>query len=365
MEMKSKITQLVLALALALTAGLASAAGASAQPLAASPGAAASHAAKFTPAQLAEMQLRVGLANTIVKNVGADAAAKGLDGSWRLGLLNSLFAVPSASLSSIAASATTVDQAHALSNAALSNAHSTGSLAKSLGSATDSLVYTPMTPCRFIDTRNVGGAITTPRDFDTEFFGGSYGGASSCTLPFIGEPAFVANVTVVVPNGPAGFLGIRPFGNTDVTSFINWETGGTTGLANAGVITTAFNGTSHYAFNVFQGGGNAPQFILDYQGYFSPAIKPVEQLDCYSSGPGPVTITANSNTFWYVVACSAGYQLVGLDCYNNGHNGIYSGGQGYTSGSATGDGFCQWINVNSSAQIVRQNGICCRVPAGF
>jgi hypothetical protein len=363
MKMKSKMTQLALSLALALAAGSATAAG-SAQPLTpgpGGPGAAAGHAAKFTPAQLAEMQARVDLANTIVKNVEADAAAKGATDTWRMGLLSSLYNAPSASLRNIAASARTLDQAHALANTAVTQAQGAASMAKSLGSAADSLVYTPKTPCRFIDTRNVGGPITsTPRGFDTELTSG-YGGTSGCTLPGNGEPGFVANVTIVVPAGSPGFIGIRPLGATAVTSFINWESTGTTGLANAGVVTTAQQATGHWWFEVYEGGGNSPQFILDYFGYFSPA--PVTALDCYQAGPGATLIGTGTN-YYSANACGATYTVTALDCYNSNIGAVYSGGSGVISSDPGpgNQGFCSWTNLTGASQTVRVNATCCRVP---
>jgi hypothetical protein len=357
MKMKSKLTQLALSLALALAAGSATAAADSAQPLGAGPDAAPSHAAKFTPAQLAEIQARVDLANTIVKNVEADAAAKGATDTWRMGLLSSLYNTPSASLHNIAASATTVDQAHALASTARAQAQqSSGSQAKDLlGGSASGLVYTPKTPCRFIDTRNVGGAITsTPRLFDTEFFNGEYGGTVGCTLPSIGQPGFVANVTIVVPPGPAGFIGIRPRGNTVVTSFINWESTGTTGLANAGVITTALV-SGNYWFEVFEGGGNSPQFILDYFGYFSVAQESALALDCIDTASATHSVAAGQTTFFDTPACPSGYTAVSAYCFA-GTSTVQSDGQGWF--------FCAWTNFGGSAQNITEQSHCCRTP-GF
>jgi hypothetical protein len=358
MKMKSKLTQLALSLTLALAAGSATAAGNDlAHPLAAGPGVAATQAAKFTPAQLAEMQARVDLANTIVKNVAADAVGKDAPESWRVGLLSSLYNAPSASLRNIAASATTLDQAHALAATAVTQAHTAASQAKALGSTTSDLTYVPKTPCRFIDTRVVGGAITTPRDFDTFNFGPTYGGAAGCTLPGSGELAFMANVTIVVPAGSPGYIGIRPYGNTTVTSFINWEASGTTGLANAGVVTTAINGSSHYAFNIFEGGGNSPQVILDYFGYFQPATPTALTL---TTGTGDTfSVPANFSAYHYTTAtCPSGYTAVSTYCWNQDNTNIYSTGHGLNGGA-----WCGWKNVSSTtAYNVSQNVFCAQVP---
>jgi hypothetical protein len=347
-----KLFQLALSLSLALTG---SAFAAEAHTMLPANDSTEKSAAKFTPGQLAEMQARVDLANTIVKNVEADATAKGAADSWRIGLLSSLYNAPSASLRNIAASATTLDQAHALASTAVTQAQGAATLAKNLGSSIDNLVYTPKAPCRFIDTRNVGGPITTPRNFDTWDIGSTYGGDPTCTLPSIGEPGFVANVTIVVPAGNPGFIGIRPFGNTAVTSFINWEASGTTGLANAGVVTTALNGLSHYAFNVFAGGGNSPQFILDYIGYFSGAA--AVALDCVNV-IGDVTVPGFSSSYYSPpVGCSSGYSPVSAYCWNHNNSNVYVGASGINPTA-----FCGWINNSASSAIVSQGTTCCRVP---
>jgi hypothetical protein len=307
-------------------------------------------APKFTADQLAEMQARAQLATTIANNVEADAVGKGASATWRIDLMSALYSTPSASLRAIAANARTLDQAHAANSVA-----NTAS-PKSLGSPTDSLVFTPTTPCRFVDTRTVGGPITTPRDFDTFQSGPTYGGASGCTLPGTGEPAFAANVTIIVPAGIAGFLGIRPFGNTAVTSFINWPAeGATDGLANAGIVATGINSAnSHYEFEVFRGGGNSPQFVLDYFGYFSAASQAATALDCVEQPQVQSTINAGQSTFIYTPACSTGYTQIESYCYT-------ADAATYLTGS--GPGFCAWHNTGGSASTVSEEERCCRVPA--
>jgi hypothetical protein len=131
----------------------------------------------LSAAQLAEAQARVNLANQIVQNVTADALANGATDSWRLSLLTNLYNTPSSALQNIRGSANTLGKvqemaatarAQAAANAApaaggASAASGAGptSSTDGLGSTTDSLVFTPMTPCRFIDTRNIGTPIGT------------------------------------------------------------------------------------------------------------------------------------------------------------------------------------------------------------
>jgi hypothetical protein len=75
--------------------------------------------APFSDDQIAEIHARSDLANTIVKIVEADALAQGATESWRMNLLNMLYAVPSDALRNIAASAKTRDQALSMAAAAI------------------------------------------------------------------------------------------------------------------------------------------------------------------------------------------------------------------------------------------------------
>ncbi|MBS0582978.1 MAG: hypothetical protein JSS42_07735 [Proteobacteria bacterium] len=356
---------------MAIATGLcASTAAFSAPVTAGSPNAAPQSAkARLSSAQLAEVQARISLGNQIVQNVSADAQAKGASDSWRVGLLDSLYNTPSSALRNISASATTLNQAHAqaaqaqLQAAASRTASAAGGGASAnavvpdlLGSAGDSLVFNPKTPCRFIDTRNVGGAIgTTARAFDTFFFGSTYGGDSACTLPGAGEPAIAANVTIVAPDVAAGYIAIRPTGSTALTSWMNWINLGAGALANAGVVATALNGSSHYAFEILTGGGNV-QVILDYFGYFSAS--PATALTLTNGTYETVSLAIGYNTFHYTTAvCPANTTPVSAYCYNNGNTDVYLTGSGINGGA-----WCGWHNLQGVAVNVTQNVFCAQVP---
>jgi hypothetical protein len=202
--------------------------------------AASSGKGSLNSAQQAEIQSRIDLANAIAQNVSEDARSKGANESWRMALLSDLYKLPSESLRNIANSATSLKEVRALtSNATGRNTTTNNATPKSLGSATDSLVFTPITPCRFIDTRNGGSPISgSPTTYNVANTGATYGGAVGCAVPST-APALAANVTVVVGSGLAGYLVLRPTGSTQLTSFINWPTGGTPGLANAGIVSLA------------------------------------------------------------------------------------------------------------------------------
>ncbi|MFT3791940.1 MAG: hypothetical protein QM741_12895 [Rudaea sp.] len=375
--MKFRRSQLVLALA----AGLCLSAGALAQNTTASapvtsgsarPASASKY--KLNAAQLAEAQARVQLANTIAQNVAADAKAKSLGDDWRTNLLGTLYNTPSSALSGMSTSISTLDQALSQANAAqqqaaaakvsastsaAGHASSAEDTTEALGSSSYDLVFTPMTPCRWIDTRVTGGAIgSTARVYDTYYGGGTYGGSSSCVLPGAGEPAIAVNVTIASPTA-AGFLTVRSYGSTGITSWVNWyQFGANVQAANAGVISTAVNSsTSHYDFEVLTGGGGTAQVILDYFGYFSAA--PATALNCTTGTQQNYSVAANFSGYHFIdTTCPSGYTAVATFCWNENNANIVSNGSGLIAFP-----WCGWRNLSTTtAYEVHENVSCCQVP---
>ena len=80
---------------------------------------------------------------------------------------------------------------------------------KALGDADDDLVYTPVTPCREIDTRIAGGQISanSSRNFKVWVSSGGFtaqgGSATNCNIP-ANPVAVVVNLTTVSPSGRIG-----------------------------------------------------------------------------------------------------------------------------------------------------------------
>ena len=353
-----KLAQRVTSLALALAS---SCVFAGTDPVSSvDPNAASKSPSHLSPTQQTEVRLRAELANTIVQNVAADAQAKGATESWRIDLLSSLYRTSSGALGNIAATATTLDQAHAMAGVTTRRVSAANAMPKALGDSGDSLVFTPMTACRFIDTRNVGGPITSPRDFNSDLFGNQLGGSATCFLPVPGEPAIAANVTVVVPPGVAGFLGVRPAGSTNLTSFVNWSAAGTpTGTANAGIIVTALV-DQEFHFNAFALAGTSPQLIVDIFGYFSTSTEPAKSFDCMSTTTNIQTIPKNTVTTFFAPACPSGYQAIVPYCLTT-DAGVLSEGSGINDNTVGGQAFCSWSNFNSTASgNILNAALCCR-----
>src|SRR5438874_2049440 len=83
--------------------------------------------------------------------------------------------------------------------------------AKALGDGGDDLMYTPVTPCREVDTRIVGGQIgaNSSRAFKVWVSSGGFtaqgGSATNCNIP-ANPVAVVVNLTAVSPSGAGNFI---------------------------------------------------------------------------------------------------------------------------------------------------------------
>jgi hypothetical protein len=130
-------------------------------------------------------------------------------------------------------------------------------------SADGPLQFFTITPCRLVDTRNVGGgqpplAHDTTRDFTVQGVCGVPASARAVSL----------NVTVVQPSSGVGYLTIFPAGVTRPTaSTINWD-GGESAVANGAILGLSASGQlSIYTF-FNNGAGNSTDLVLDVNGYF-------------------------------------------------------------------------------------------------
>lgn len=355
--------------ALVVSACLYLAPSAHAAPLA-SGDSSASMKSRLSEVQLAEVRTRSELANEILRNVSDDAQSRGLDESWRTNLLSVLYNTPSGALRDIAGAAKTLAQAQSQAVEARSRTAAVPSgrdslgaaiaVGNGLGSSIDDFVFTPMAPCRFIDTRFVGGPIgTTPRSFDTSESGPTYGGTTGCKLPGIGEPAIAVNATIASPSVAAGYVSIRPVGSSNVTSWLNWHQIGEV-KANAGIITTDANSSFHYAFEVLAGAGST-HFVLDYFGYFTP-VAPIGP-SCTSDVSETITVPVGyQGVISGSKTCRSPAIAVGAHCSNNNNPHVSFGGARFSKIAGSDVSECVWSNQSGVDAPVVQGLRCCEVP---
>lgn len=302
-----------------------------------------------TAAQIARVQERVARAAAAVDRLAGQAAAEGRSQEWRRTMIESILTGPPQALEAASAARSVAE----LEQASASAAALDGTAA--FGSTTEDLVYKPISPCRFIDTRNIGGAINGTRGFDVFLNGASYGGVAGCNptaLFGVGENAFGAlavNVTVVSPGDAPGFLAVKPTAASPTTSLLNWyQSGANVQVANAGLVTLDQSGAADEF--VIQTSGPA-QVIVDIFGAF---IAPnATALDVFTTAETLVNVAAGGTANANAPACPTGYSYVSTQCESSTWQMPFV----FFSG-----GTCSAQNNSASTAVLRASRVCARVP---
>ena len=143
---------------------------------------------------------------------------------------------------------------------------------KALGDTTDDLVYTPVVPCRIVDTRLTGsGAFqpSTQRDwvaFSPGGFAAQGGSATNCGIP-VRPVAVMFNPTLANTVGGPEFVTFWPSGQTrPLAASVNWWGPGAQ-PANAQIVPLCTGGGCTADFSAFSSGQT--QVIIDIVGYFN------------------------------------------------------------------------------------------------
>jgi hypothetical protein len=137
---------------------------------------------------------------------------------------------------------------------------------KALGDASADLTYTPINPCRIVDTRNVGGPLApnVTRNFvgSSANFSTQGGTATNCGMPN-GVRAIAMNVYAVNPTS-LGFIKVWASNATEpAVSTVNYQTG-ITAIATGAIVPV--DGASNNGFSA-----ESPavvDFVADVVGYF-------------------------------------------------------------------------------------------------
>ena len=208
-----------------------------------------------------------------------------------------------------------------------------------LKNAANALFYTPVTPCRIVDTRNTGGMIGaySGRDFHVYGPGSTIsaqgGNAAGCAAP-LGEPqAAHINMVAVDPSGKGNLQAFPKGAGPGAGMTVNYNAIDTN-LANAGSVKTSFNtGTD---ITVYSGVSDA-HTVIDVLGYY------------YSNGDllfAPVTpcrIVDTRNTGGMIGAYS------GRDFHVYGPGGTIAAQGGNAAGCAAPLGEPQAAHINMVA----------------
>jgi hypothetical protein len=226
----------------------------------------------------------------------------------------------------------------------------------------EDLVFTPVDPCRIVDTRNTGaGAIAggTSRGFyawgfpDFSFQGGS---ATDCGgLSQQAPQAIVVNVTVVSP-AALGYATLYPANAAQV------PTAATLIYPSAGAIisnsaTVTLGTIDNDDFRIFS--EKNAQYVVDIVGYYD--FPYAMELDC--SNQAASWVVNGSATFNNTLACEAGFTLTGAGCSTTGFNDASWAVNGlFTNAGGQVEAGCAGTNLTASQITVKGTAQCCRIP---
>ena len=305
----------------------------------------------LTARQRENMQARIALATAIVSRLDREAVAHGLSASWRQAAFERLLPLSQDALQRVSERAVDLD---ALAPA-VSEAANDPNL---LGDTDEDLVYTPIVPCRFIDTRAyAGGPIAGTRGFDLDVAGAAYGGSGTCnpvaTLGASGDAigAIAANLTIAGTAGAPGFLAVKPTAAAPVSSLLNWyEAGAHIQVANAGIFQTA-DGLENFVIQT----SVLSHVIMDIHGAF---IRPEATALQQGILQDFVAVPAGVEGFNASPSCPAGSTLTGGGCFTDVF--LHDTEASYP-GSAT-----SWQCASHNASAIPSNlfayAVCVRIP---
>ena len=225
---------------------------------------------------------------------------------------------------------------------------------KALGDLTQDLVFTPITPCRIVDTRNAGGPIaaTQTRSFNAagqSSYAGQGGNAGNCGLQSEVPTAVALNVTAVVPAG-AGYATVFPYNTTRPNAAsVNYAAGA---IVNNAIIARIPNPAASFDFSIYSFA--ASDYVVDIVGYFAPPR--TTALQCLDTNYVSTTIAAGATGQAAAPACAAGYTSVHLDCESS------SWSMPIVYLTHKGGGLCGARNGGATSATLSAARRCCRVP---
>ena len=218
-------------------------------------------------------------------------------------------------------------------------------------SSTTDLVFTPLTPCRIVDTRVAGGTIPALATRGFKAWGANFtaqgGSTTNCGIPQNTNVAALDLNVVVVGTGADGYITLFPFGVAQPTaSTLNYLAGAV--LANGAAVKVSQASLAN-DWNVYTSA--ATHFVADVTGYYSRPV--ATALECIDVAGPQVTVPASASDFQLVApACTAGYALVGINFAAGGNLLRKDGLRNYL--------FVR--NTVASDQSAVPNAACCRIP---
>ncbi len=242
--------------------------------------------------------------------------------------------------------------ARASSKAASNGGRVAAAADKALGALTNDLVYTPIQPCRIIDTRSTAaGAIAanSTRNFlaiNASSFTSQGGSGTNCGTLGLNATAVAINLTAVTP-AIAGYATAYPYGTTrPLASSVNYTAGA---IVNNALIVQIPNPLGSFDFTIYTYAQS--HYVADIVGYFAPPV--ATALQCVDTANTIVSVAAGGTQNAVAPACAAGYTQTATNCESQTWQMPFV----YFK-----NGVCSAQNNSSGAAELRASRTCCRVP---
>jgi hypothetical protein len=158
------------------------------------------------------------------------------------------------------------------------------------GDSTTDLVYTPVAPCRVLDTRSAGGPLAagTQRNIRVAGALAGQGGEANCGVPFGPATAVVLNFVAVTPQGPGDLRAWAFGGAAPNASVLNYAAVAGLNIANGVVVPICNPGAASCGADlVLQADASATQVVADVLGYFRNLRLPLFQAANWLFQPVP------------------------------------------------------------------------------
>lgn len=230
-----------------------------------------------------------------------------------------------------------------------------------IGNLSSDLVYTPVTPCRVLDTRSSQGGTGPIAAGGTKNFviwgqstyASQGGAATNCGITAGNNVAAVAmNVTVVTP-AAGGFVTAYPFSALPPNAAtVNFQAGD---IARGNFTIAKVDQTNTLHLSIYST-SNA-DVVGDVVGYYSRPV--ATALECVSAHDNTSTVPANSaGQFITAPFCAAGYTKTMTACSN--YNSLIFR-RVETVPANIGHSICYYDNPASVVQNVYITSTCCRI----
>lgn len=319
----------------------------------------------ITAEQRLMLQEKLSHVATLLRTAHVDQPGSQVSPDQRRWLMERMLSLPLGELRGIAAVASATALGDALNSAHARVDVRTRTSAKALGDLATELVFIPIAPCRFVDTRVTGGQIPNngSRGYDLDQTGMTYGGSGSCDpSATVGGNAnqmgaIFINVTAIGSPFAPGFLGVRPTGSGNVTSLVNWyESGATVQAANAAIVPIN-QATINDEIEFF---GTQTHVVVDVMGVF--AAPTPTALQCVTGTLVPLNIASAGIHHLDAGGCPTGYTISATSCQIVGTGdtaNLYQLGGGVVGTNST---RCTWRYQGASNVQVTNTPWCCRLP---